>query len=558
MCDELRSILSETDRLVDNFLHPKQWHGTLPLDMCRICRKDELYENVQSESIDLFDYCKGGRKSLMYSKSDVVRFDRNKYPIPEKENDAFDKASSGYKLITDLLSVCRSHGKSLYLSNGTTNGNKNNRRISCHHQRCSNPSSEGKVYKDLALRKSKSNPSIETSRRTSSSRASDISARCNAFFVICYDHISFYMMINTGIGLHSNHAPHDCSAVIFPKRLVPADVLANLHKYSFCKVSMGSIVLLSRESDCYVTDRQMRNMAGFAKLANAIHEVDNVPKGKLSGPDQMIAFFHDSKIPHIVLSHHKDTCPNELKTTSTVGSNMKDETTGFIAMECDGVTESSLPSSDQEFLPDSEMKSMIEYSNESRSSLRVPHDQSIMLSFMWSAQHCRRLFQAFPEVLYIDGTHGTNSERMPLLTVGIRDHNFKMNVVIRAFIPNERAWLFRWIFRHGIPTLLGKDACKRVRLIVTDGDSQETSQLDNAISSKIYGDAKRRRCGWHIIEKGATKHLRHLCRGKEKQNVVAIVKLWLQESLMKNVESMYEYNRYVFMQSHNLEDAPRS
>lgn len=230
-----------------------------------------------------------------------------------------------------------------------------------------------------------------------------------------------------------------------------------------------------------------------------------------------------------------DSCSGTVILTNKVYHNTTDLTStteriddnspnGYISMECDGV--SSNIRTDVDFLPDRDsMTDMINYSNESRSSLLLPDEQSVMLSIMWSVPHCRRLFQAFPEVLYVDGTHATNQEQMPLLTVGVQDNEFKMNIVVRAFIPNERAWLFRWIFFHGIPTLMGKAACSKVKMIITDGDSQETLQLDNAIRSKVYGNAIRRRCGWHIIEKGSTVHLRSSIKGSKLQEIVSIMKL---------------------------------
>lgn len=571
MCERLKTILSETDRLVYDYLHPREWIATLPLTLCTICKQDEAYTSKLPESIDLFDFCKGGKKSTWYDKNSIIRFDPKKYPLPDQENDPFSKSSSGHTLITDLLSVCHHQGKSSYCSNGRSN-DKNSRRITCHHLLCHNPSTDDKDYEDLALRKSKAKSSATTSKRTLTGRALSSEKRCTSFFVLNVDRFSYYMKIGTGNSKHTNHAPHDTSSIILPKRLLPTDVTKNIEALGFYKVSMGSIVTISQQYNCNISRRQVSNLTNFAKMATRIHEVDDVPKDNLSDPDQMICYFKRSKIPHIILSHHMDVrqyefqgeAPQRKKKVSknvskTITQEVQlkaskndleltekscnDSANGYIAMECDGV--SSAVCTDVEFIPDrDDMKDMIEYSNGSRSSLLLPNEQSVMLSFMWSVPHCRRLFQAFPEVLYVDGTHATNRERMPLLTVGVRDHEFKMNVVIRAFIPNERAWLFRWIFFHGIPTLMGKDACKKVKLIITDGDSQETSQLDNAIRSKVYGDAIRRRCGWHIIEKGSTFHLHSPVKGVNFKKIVSIMKLWVQESLMKDVETEDEYNRY--------------
>ena len=62
--------------------------------------------------------------------------------------------------------------------------------------------------------------------------------------------------------------------------------------------------------------------------------------------------------------------------------------------------------------------------------------------------------------------------------LSIQDMNGKQEVVVRCWAPNNRAWLFRWLFQTAIPSLIGREACGRVRLVITDGDSQECEQMD--------------------------------------------------------------------------------
>jgi len=53
-----------------------------------------------------------------------------------------------------------------------------------------------------------------------------------------------------------------------------------------------------------------------------------------------------------------------------------------------------------------------------------------------------------------------------------------------------------------LPLLIGDTVLQKFKLVITDGDSQETSQLDFAIAEKLP-QLHRVRCGWHIIEKMA-------------------------------------------------------
>ena len=548
-------LLSTTDELVQGYLHPT-WLGTLPFKNCRLCQKDVPLAAISPESIDLMNFCKGGKLAQVYHGS-IVRFDTALYPIPENGIDFFTDGSSGDQLTTDLLQICHREGRSKYSSNGSTNvKDGSNRRIVCHHYLCyKNSGTKEKTFKELALRKTNARSTAPTSKRTSTGRAKTSEKRCNANFVLNVDEQSYYMTIGTGNCFHENHSPHDVDSVSLPKRLWPTAVTEDVQKLGFYSASTRSIATMSRDlHKCNVTRRQVSNLSGFAKMAANFQEVGAIPEG-LSDPDIMIRYFQRMEIPHIVLSHHKDSKVFEFQGESLNGRNKKksskvshdkengdtsngnkNSTDGYVTMEHHG--------SNPTILADSDLVDMVAFGNESRSSLRVPNDQTILISFLWCAPHCRRMFQAYPDVLYIDGTHSTNRERMPLLTVGVRDESFKVNVVIRAFIPNERAWLFRWLFHYGIPTLMGKDACRKVKLIVTDGDSQETTQIDAAINANIYGDAKRRRCGWHIVEKGSTYHIRYTLLENNMKNVVEVVKKWVYQLLMKDVETEDEYQRY--------------
>ena len=65
-------------------------------------------------------------------------------------------------------------------------------------------------------------------------------------------------------------------------------------------------------------------------------------------------------------------------------------------------------------------------------------------------------------------------------------------------MPNLQTWMFRWVFSVVFPRLILKHILSKIRIVITDGDSQEFSQVDNAIES-VIPNAKRVQCGWHII-----------------------------------------------------------
>jgi hypothetical protein len=59
----------------------------------------------------------------------------------------------------------------------------------------------------------------------------------------------------------------------------------------------------------------------------------------------------------------------------------------------------------------------------------------------------------------------------------------EMSLYGRSFAPNERSWLFPWLFQEALPLLLGVQTLQLVKLVMTDGDSKVMSQVDYAIAT---------------------------------------------------------------------------
>ena len=315
--NELFDLFSETDGLIKNYLRPKEWQGTLPMQCCRIIHRDEPLLT------DLFEFCRDGMKSTLY-RNLLIRFDTTIYPISEDGSNYFGKGSWGHKLITELLRICHRNGRSTYCSDGSCN-NKNIRRIGCHYFfRHISKYKEEKSFLDLALRKGKSKSTAATSKRTLSGRAKCNEEKCGSFFTINVDSRSFYMTIGNGIGKHSNHAPHELDSVVLPKRLIPDDIRNSIKEFAYFKASKQSIINMAiNQFDCTLSRRQVTDVAGFAAIATSMQEARLITGGKMSDPDQMINYFTKMDIPHIVLSHEKSVELNELPGQSVRNRNKK-------------------------------------------------------------------------------------------------------------------------------------------------------------------------------------------------------------------------------------------
>ncbi len=68
-------------------------------------------------------------------------------------------------------------------------------------------------------------------------------------------------------------------------------------------------------------------------------------------------------------------------------------------------------------------------------------------------------------------------------------------------MPNQQSWMFCWVFSVVFPKFIPKHILLSVKIIITDGDPQEYTQVDNAIENVLF-NARRIRCGWHIVAQG--------------------------------------------------------
>ena len=75
----------------------------------------------------------------------------------------------------------------------------------------------------------------------------------------------------------------------------------------------------------------------------------------------------------------------------------------------------------------------------------------------------------------MDTVSHTKSDKRPLLTISRRDSFGKMFIILRAFLRNERAWVFQWIFQIVLPALFSRYLLSQVKVIVTNGCQQESA-----------------------------------------------------------------------------------
>jgi hypothetical protein len=140
-----------------------------------------------------------------------------------------------------------------------------------------------------------------------------------------------------------------------------------------------------------------------------------------------------------------------------------------------------------------------------RKKYNMQANQRLLVGIAWIYVGEHRLFRLFPKVFHVDATSHTNNEKRVLLTFSARTSDGRTFVFLRVFLPNQKAYSFRWVFQVVLVVLVGKETLEETELVISDGDSQECQQLDTAIDLYLP-NARRARCGWHVAVKGWSRH----------------------------------------------------
>ena len=195
-------------------------------------------------------------------------------------------------------------------------------------------------------------------------------------------------------------------------------------------------------------------------------------------------------------------------------------------------------------LEDDEKVDADEFTDFNRKAINCSEDQNLMIAVAWSLPEEKYDFKFCTEVLYVDCTADTNNEERPLLTISAKNAHGKMFMILRAFLPNERAWIFRWIFSVILPNIFGELYLSKVNLVISDGDSCEYTQLDIAIE-KYMPNTLQIRCGWHLVDRGWNNYgpkLKYYQDHKDLYREISCnIKSYLYSWMKPNCETHDEY-----------------
>jgi hypothetical protein len=144
---------------------------------------------------------------------------------------------------------------------------------------------------------------------------------------------------------------------------------------------------------------------------------------------------------------------------------------------------------------------MLQIVGDHRRELKIDDSKEMMVGIAYGMPFELDQFGLFHVSMHIDATADSNKEGRPLVTVTSKDSYGRMFFVLRAFLPSEQSWAYKWLFQTVFPKLIGTEVLNKISIVVTDGDSQEITQLEDAVT-KFFPSVYRIRCSWHIIDRG--------------------------------------------------------
>jgi len=354
---------------------------------------------------------------------------------------------------------------------------------------------------------------------------------CGCSFNLSLDDRSLFFCCGSGSFSHNGHPKLNPQYRPVQFRNLPERV--KLLSYGCAQAGIGPTAtarLLENMHGISISARRVRRNTFYHKLAIDVLGKDKVLEedSTLSDIDRIIKYLQQTKQIYTALYHRRE--------------NAQESLWNEFAMEGSEPHVSVV-----EYTGEGQVNAdVMNYATSTRQAVNAQNDQDVLVALVWMSVTQSQIFSAFPEQLSIDGTHKTQRENWELITFAVLDQAGNPEVVVKCWAPNHRRWLFKWLFQNAIPALVGRSACEGVRLIITDGDSNECDQVDQALRTTFI-NSKRRRCGWHIVDRGWSRHLpANLGVAKSKKHfkdvlqLIRLLKTWVY-TMMKEIETEDEY-----------------
>jgi hypothetical protein len=462
-------------------------------------------------------------------------FDPTIYP---PDGDFKTSSASSVRLLKDIKVATAPYGFSL-VTNGHSNNVHSIKRLACSRFRRSKASivtqRDPSDYRVSLIRSNKLKGSRGPEGKTFARRTDSILSHhsdhcCPVKLKLGVDHSGFFVDGRNGCSTHQYHSNATSLASCPPSLNTGSISSQGLHLVQTLRAAglsynatahafhMNEGMRITNGQVCYWT-QNISYMGGTGKPGER-------PSLKTTSADRLLSELQMDKHDHIVLIHKAET--NTLVGQQQIGADLTDDFQ-FTA-----------------FWPEKERERMNTFISSQRLTRKIPEKQDMFLAVVWMTKGERELFRKYPFVLKMDTTFGTNDRSLPLMTVTGKTANGNVFTIVRAYIPNEQAWVFRWFLCHALKNLLSTDL-QRVNLIISDGDSQEIHQVNNLID-EFCPHVHRIRCGWHVVDRGWDRLVYHIAKDPMKskfryfETSRRILFSWAYSWMTPGCETEAEYN----------------
>ena len=347
---------------------------------------------------------------------------------------------------------------------------------------------------------------------------------------------SWYFKAGVGCKHHNNHPKPLQEEISQPLRHLnkqSSNTASNAMDSNIGESSASAFMF--KEKGIVLRPRQMQYIGELSRDINS--SVNGTVLDSGSATDKMIQYMKNtSSISFIVLYHDPSTQrlgpnPNNKRPAEDMSFDLKydiynSDSDGSISTINAGhddirlinasiqattrnVTNSTTnPSSsgNLKFQSDIDRHSLQDEIETTRVSKQVGH-KKMLLAIAWVTEYEKRLFHIHPETLAVDIAENTNKEKRPMFLIASQDANNKTNIVMRAFFPHQRMWMFHWAMGYALPKLTGHHHCSLVRCFLSDGDYKIYNSIIDLFQS-IFKNASYRRCHFHLVKQELRKLLR--------------------------------------------------
>ncbi len=308
------------------------------------------------------------------------------------------------------------------------------------------------------------------SRRTQTGLPVGGESKCEMGISVRVDPRGFYLVGGLGCSLHTGHRHVGVKYTRLPSRFITAEEKELITDVAQAHAGFGAVRNLHYHlSGICLTTEQVAYISG---MQEALEHNSGV-----SSANNMLQYFQTKGIGYCCLHHclpSEDLSvpvilpgapPVSQEVSLPLCNNLHVPTflpTPVIALvSCPKVNLLIVTALMPLLMPSASNADILTFANNTRAALQTRDKSDLFMACAWIVPAERRRYLQFPKVLHIDSTADTNKEKQPLLTITGRNCHGKMITVLRAFLPNEQAWVFCWLFRTVMPIFLGQNFSRK-------------------------------------------------------------------------------------------------